>query len=73
MTSLPALRTSTSTMCHSVGVSRTSPAPVETRFAARSTVKSDVSTTASSSAGAARRSAARSRARSSSMPKGFVT
>ena len=38
-------------MCHSVGVRRTSPFAVVTRFAARSTEKCSVSTTASSSAG----------------------
>ena len=73
VTSLPAFRTSNSTMCHSVGVRRTSPPGIVTRLAARSTVKCSVSTTASSSAGAVRRNAARRRASSSSMPKGLVT
>ncbi len=60
-------------MCHSVGVSRTTPAGVVARLAARSMLNASVSTTATAASGEIRRSAARSLARSSPMANGFVT
>ncbi len=76
VTSRPPARTSTSSTCHSVGVSRTAAPPRRTRLAARSTVKSGVVTTGSPAGAAltsARRSVARRRASSSSIPNGLVT
>ena len=72
---LARLRTSISSMPHSVGVRCTSVPFLVTFLADRSTVNEDVSMTGSSvsDAAAARRTAARSRARNSSIPKGLVT